>query len=68
MDAVVFGFDKGLSIDPIRVGILITACMIPFGVFQLILGRFRQEVCKRIQAAASFFFLMATPSTNSTPS
>ena len=38
---------KGIGVDPVRAGILITAYMIPFGLFQLVFGPLADRFGKR---------------------
>jgi len=52
---------KGLGTDPVRAGILITAYMIPFGVFQLVFGPLADRFGKRqVVTGAMLAFTVGT--------
>ena len=52
---------KGLGVDPVRAGLLITAYMIPFGLFQLIFGPLADRFGKRqVITAAMIAFTVGT--------
>jgi predicted MFS family arabinose efflux permease len=52
---------KGLETDPVRAGVLITAYMIPFGVFQLVFGPLADRFGKRqVVTGAMLAFTVGT--------